>query len=99
MLDLHGQACFGDRDRLFNRIGGHLKITAQATMVMSAIFAAICLYVAITGFNSLGELADPSQLADAKGYVWFWIFLAGVAALFALAGWWAARTQPEEEDA
>jgi hypothetical protein len=76
-----------------------LKFTAQATMVMAAIFASICLGVAITGFNSLGDIADPVQLADAKGYAWFWTFLASVSAAFGLAGWWAARTQKDEDSA
>jgi len=64
-------------------------------MVIAAIFAIICLGVAITGFNSLGDIADPTQLADAKGFAWFWTFLASVAAAFGLMGWWVARTQAD----
>jgi hypothetical protein len=68
-------------------------------MVMGAIFAILCLSVAITGFNSLGEIADPVLLADAKGFAWFWTFLASVAAAFALAAWWVMRTQVGDQDA
>jgi hypothetical protein len=57
----------------------HLKISIQATMVVAAVFAAICLSVAITGFTSLSDIADPTEIADAKGFAWFWIFLASVA--------------------
>jgi len=68
-------------------------------MVIAAIFAIICLNVAITGFNSLGGIADPTQLADAKGFAWFWTFLASVAAVFGLMGWWVARTPMDDQDA
>ena len=75
-----------------------MKITAQATMVLAAIFAVICLSVAITGLSSLGHIADPVRLADAKGFAWFWMFLAAVAAAFGLMAWWMASTQPDTED-
>ena len=76
-----------------------MKLTAQATMVIAAIFGIACLSVAITGFNSLGDIADPLQLTDAKGFAWFWAFLASVAAAFGLMAWWVARTQVEDENA
>jgi hypothetical protein len=44
-----------------------VKISAQMTVVMSAIFAVVCFGVAITGFLSLGDIADATQMADAKG--------------------------------
>jgi hypothetical protein len=76
--------------------GVRLKFTAQATMVMAAVFAIICFGVAFTGFSSLGEIADPEQLENAKGFAWFWMFLASVAVAFMLAGWWAVHTQQGE---
>jgi hypothetical protein len=45
---------------------------------------------------SLGELTDPTQLADAKGFAWFWTFLASVAIAFGLAAWWLARNSGDE---
>jgi hypothetical protein len=68
-------------------------------MVVAAIFAAICLGVAITGFTSLGDLTDPREVADAKGFAWFWTFLASVAIGLGLLAWWLARTHKEDEDA
>jgi hypothetical protein len=76
-----------------------LKITAQATMLIAALFTILCLGVAITGFTSLDHITDATQLADAKGYAWFWAFLATVAALLGLASWWMARTMRPEEGA
>ena len=66
------------------------------TVVMAAIFAAISLGVAITGFTSLGEMADPTQRADAVGFAWFWTFLASVSIVIGLLAWWMARTHREE---
>ena len=68
-------------------------------MVIAAIFAAICLGVAITGFTSLSEITDPTEVADARGFAWFWTFLASVAIGLGLVAWWVARTQGEDEDA
>jgi hypothetical protein len=66
-------------------------------MVLAAIFAVICLGVAITGFTSLREITDPTQAADARGFAWFWAFLASVAIVLGLLSWWVARTQKDED--
>ena len=68
-------------------------------MVIAAIFAAICLGVAITGFTSLSNITDPTEAADARGFAWFWTFLASVAIGLALLAWWVARNHKEDEDA
>jgi hypothetical protein len=66
------------------------------TVVAGLIFAAVCLSVAITGFLSMGDITDPAQLSDAKGFAWFWAFLGGVALSFTALAQWMARTQKEE---
>jgi len=66
------------------------------TMVLAAVFAVICLGVAITGFSSLGDIADPTQAADARGFAWFWTFLAGVAIALGLLAWWITRARRED---
>jgi len=68
-------------------------------MVIAAIFAAICLGIAITGFTSLGDITDPTEVADARGFAWFWTFLASVAIVLGLLAWWVARNHREDEDA
>lgn len=75
-----------------------MKITAQFSVVMAAIFAAICFGVAITGFNALGSITDPVQLADAKGFAWFWVFLGSVSVVFGAVGIWIVRTEKDSED-
>ena len=76
-----------------------MKLSLQATVIMSAVFAVLCLGVAITGFTSLGSITDAEQLADAKGFAWFWTFLASVAIGFGLLALWLTRRQKGDEDA
>ena len=70
-----------------------MKISLQATVVIAAVLAVLCLGVAITGFTSLGGITDPDQIADAKGFAWFWTFLASVAIGLRLLALWLTRTQ------
>jgi hypothetical protein len=72
-----------------------LKISAQMTVVIAAIFAVVCFGVAITGFSSIGEIADPVQLADAKGFAWFWTFLGVVGVAFGALSLWIVRTEKQ----
>jgi hypothetical protein len=74
-----------------------MKLSLQATVFVSAIFAAVCFGVALTGFTSLGGIDDPTQLADAKGFASFWAFLGGVAVVFGLLAWWMARSTSKDE--
>ena len=68
-------------------------------MILAAVFAVLCLGVAITGFMSLGNITDAEQLADAKGFAWFWTFLASVAIGLGLLALWLTRKQTGDEDA
>jgi hypothetical protein len=70
-----------------------MKLSLHATMIGAAIFAVICLGVAITGFTSLGDLTDPGAISDAKGFAWFWTFLGAIAVAFGLLAWWLSRQQ------
>ena len=76
-----------------------MKISARLAAFLAVIFAAGCLAFAVTGFLSLRDISDPVQAADARGYAWFWMFLAGVAVAFGLASRWIAQTQKKDEDA
>ena len=68
-----------------------MKISLQMTMGIAAIFALAAFYVAFTGFFSGGDIADPQQAADARGFAWFWAFLGLVASGAALGSWWLIR--------
>ena len=74
-----------------------MKITAKFSVIIAAVFAVMCFGVAITGFNALEGIIDPVQLADAKGFAWFWVFLGGVAVVFGAVGIWLVKTEKEED--
>jgi hypothetical protein len=74
-----------------------MKISARLAAILSAIFATVCFTVALTGFTSLGDIVDPVQRGDAKGFAWFWVFLGGVGVVFGVLSWWIARTVKENE--
>jgi hypothetical protein len=68
-----------------------MKISAKLGIILSAIFTLACLAVAVKGFMSLDEIADPAQLSDAKGYIGYWLFLSFVGVLFGVLTWWSTR--------
>ena len=69
------------------------------SIALAAVFAAVCFGVAITGFTSLGDIADPAQRADGLGFAWFWTFLGMVAVVFGAIGVWMVKTHKDVEDA
>jgi hypothetical protein len=70
-----------------------MKLSAQMTMVIGAIFAVICFGVAVQGFTALRDITDPQLLSDAQGYSWFWTFLGVIAAAFSVVSWWIVKTE------
>ena len=75
-----------------------MKISAQMTIMIASVFAIICYGVAITGFSALGEMTDPAQVADAKGFAWFWAFLGTVAVGLGAVSLWILRTESGSDD-
>jgi hypothetical protein len=74
-----------------------MKISAQLCVFFGAIFAIACFAVAISGFSSLGELQDPVQVSDARGFAIFWAFLGSIGAALGGISWWIAKTQKPGE--
>jgi len=74
-----------------------LILSAKMTVILAAIFAAVCFSVAATGFSSLGDIADPAQRADGLGFAWFWTFLGVVAVVFGALGIWIVKTHKDPE--
>ena len=74
-----------------------MKISAQLTVFFAAIFAIACFAVAISGFTSIGELQDPAQISDARGFAMFWAFLGLVAVALGGVSVWIVKTQKHEE--
>jgi hypothetical protein len=67
-------------------------------MIGAAIFGAVSLAFAVSGFMALGDIADPMQASDARGFAWFWTFLATVAIGLGALAWWIERTQSRSND-
>ena len=74
-----------------------MNISPRFAAFAAAPFAIICLGFAINGFLSLGEITDPEQLSDARGYIGFWMFLAVVAIVSGALSWWLMGTQSKDE--
>ena len=67
-------------------------------MMMSAVFGALSLAFAIYGFLSLADITDPTRASDARGFVWFWAFLASIAIGLGLLAWWIERGQRKRRE-
>jgi len=56
----------------------------------------VCFGVALTGYQALDGITDPTQLSDAKGFAMFWAFLGVIGVACGAGSWWLIRQQPEE---
>ena len=56
-------------------------------MWMCAAFALGCFCFAMSGFLALGALPTEAERELSRGYAWFWMFLAAVAAVFGGLSW------------
>ncbi len=74
-----------------------MNISPKFAALAAAPFALICLGFAVNGFLSLGELTDPEQVSDARGYIGFWMFLAVIAIASGALSWWLMSTQQKNE--
>ena len=74
-----------------------MKITAHLAAILALVFSLVCFGVALTGFASLGEISDPQQLSDAKGFAWFWAFLGAIGVGCGLLSRWLANTEAGQE--
>jgi len=62
-------------------------------MIMAAIFGAVSLSFAIYAFIGSADIVDPAQASDARGFAWFWTFLASVSIGSGVLAWWIERSQ------
>ena len=72
-----------------------MNISAKLALGIAAFFTLFCLGFAVSGFTSLDGITDPVQLRDARGYSWFWAFLATVGVVFGALSWWIGRTSDD----
>jgi hypothetical protein len=70
-----------------------LKLSVRTTTVLAVIFTLVCFGVALSELSALGEITDPAQKADAKGFALLWAFLGLVAAGVAALSIWMMRAR------
>ena len=75
-----------------------MNVSLRMAVMMSAVFGALSIAYAVYGFVSLGDIADPVQASDARGFVWFWAFLGSIAIGLGLLAWWIERAQRRRSD-
>jgi len=71
-------------------------ISPKFALYAAAPFTLLCLGVALNGFLSLDEITDAEQMADARGYIGFWLFLAGIAIASGALSWWLMTKQQKQ---
>ena len=81
-----------------NANGEILNITLRMAMIMATILALVSLAVAVSGFIGLGDITDPTQASDARGFALFWAFLGAIAIGLGSLAWWIERSQRNAED-
>ncbi len=75
-----------------------MHISPKFAAIAAAPFALFCLGFAVHGFLSTGEITDPQQIADARGYALFWLFLGALAIVSGVLSWWLMREQQKAQD-
>jgi len=73
-------------------------ISPKLAALAAAPFTLVCLGFAIHGFLQTGEITDPQQLSDARGFALFWLFLAAIAIVCGALSWWIMKGQQEQAD-
>jgi hypothetical protein len=58
-----------------------MKVTAYMAFWGALVFGVVCLAVGLHGLWSLDGIADEALRSDARGFAWFWLFLASIALL------------------
>ena len=68
-----------------------MKLSAQLTLVMSIVFAALCLGYVGYGWWESSAMPEGQARDDARGFVYFWLFLGAVGVASAIVSWLMAR--------
>ena len=68
-----------------------MKLSAQLTLFMSAAFALLCIGYAGYGWYQTGAMPSGQERDDARGFVFFWLFLGAVGVASAWYSWRLAQ--------
>ena len=56
-----------------------MKITAYMAFWGALVFGLACFGFGLHGLWGLDGIADEAVRSDARGFAWFWLFLASIA--------------------
>ncbi len=70
-----------------------MKLSAQMALVISILFAALCLGYALYGWVQMGDMPVGPERDEARGYIWYWAFLGAVGVVSAIISWWMIKTK------
>jgi membrane protein DedA with SNARE-associated domain len=74
-----------------------VNISPKFAAFAAAPFALICFGFALSGYLQLDQITDPELMGDAKGYIGFWLFLAGIAVISGVLSWWMMAAQEQKD--
>jgi hypothetical protein len=61
-----------------------MKVTAIMAFWGALVFGLVCLGVGMHGLWALDTITDEALRSDARGFAWFWLFLAAIGLLIGL---------------
>jgi hypothetical protein len=69
-----------------------MKLSAQLTLYISLAFALLCLGYAGYGWHEIGAMPVGEERDDARGFVFFWLFLGAIGVASAWYAWRLTRS-------
>jgi len=71
-----------------------MKLSAQITLYISIAFALLCVAYALYGWVQVGGMPAGQERDDARGFVYFWLFLGAIG----IASAWISRRMMRGEE-
>ena len=68
-----------------------MRLSAQLTLYISIAFALLCFGYAAYGWYQVGAMPVGQEREDARGFVYYWLFLGAIGAAMAWVSWWMMR--------
>lgn len=64
-----------------------MKLSAQMTFWISLAFATFCIVYGVNGYLSLQDMPAGAERDDAKGFVWFFLFMGSIGIVTTVVSW------------
>jgi hypothetical protein len=70
-----------------------MKLSIQITLYVSVAFALLCLGYAAYGWHEIASMPTGQERDDARGFVFFWLFLGAIGLASAWYAWRLTRDE------